>query len=271
MKIAVLISGQPRNLNNNIIDLLKKQKIDYDVFINYWEAENGIYSDIGCKECKYIEFLDLKKVKANTIKIEDDIHQKIINKFNPTKISSQKQIKQLTNTQSQFYSIKKAFELIDNPDDYDFIIQTRFDINIRGTLPDFELLDKNKISLLYYTKFYYLLTVINTIMLLLLYLKYYSFLICYLIIYLYIIIDYGTIDTLLHPLILNFNILMPKFINYTLSIIPKKHYDFLNIYDKIEKNQLCEHVVIEFLVKNGIEIEFIETLVSEIDRNYDYI
>lgn len=277
MKIAVLISGQPRNLTNNIIELLKEQNINFDVFINYWKADNGTYSNIGCKECKYIEFLDLKNVKTNVVKVDEDIDKKIIEKFNPKKISSQNQIKELSNTQSQFYSIKKAFELIDNPDEYDFIIQTRFDVNIKGNF-DFLNKEKNsdKIFLLYYNKFYYLFTSINFIMLLLLYLlrnfKNYLilYLILYLIIYLYIIIDYGTINTLLHPFILNFNIFMPKFINFTLSVIPKKNYHFLRIYDKIEKNELCEQAIISYFVKNNIEISFIESLKSEINRNYNY-
>jgi hypothetical protein len=139
MKIAVCFSGQARNINEyskNILEHLIKL-YDTDVYAHLWYHE----SMLG-KSFHHEHLDDVYKEK-----IED-----FINIYNPRKIKTEKQIdfdlagfnivsqepelrhlsKQVIKEAifrqlSQWYSVKKTYELIENPEQYDFIIRLRTD------------------------------------------------------------------------------------------------------------------------------------------------
>jgi len=143
-KYAILICGQPRVLNRTFIDFCDKININYDIYIHYWISKD----DYFCGNLFNRHF----------IKKDDSIHQKIIDVYKPKKIISEEQ-KTFDNiklniietndyqaTISQFYSIEKAFELIDNIDEYDYIIKIRFDLQCNNLNCNyFDNLDKENI------------------------------------------------------------------------------------------------------------------------------
>lgn len=142
-KFAVIISGQVRTLNRSFLDYLEKININYDVYIHYWSAENNSYENCGNLYNRH----NIKNVPSN-------LHDKIIEVYNPKKIIFENQIifdfnknyidlptNLMQNTISQFYGIYKAFNLIDNINNYTHIIKIRFDfkfINFDDNLHDID-------------------------------------------------------------------------------------------------------------------------------------
>jgi hypothetical protein len=128
-KFAIILSGQPRILNRSFLNYLDKLNIIYDIYINYWTPQNNCYENCGNLFNKHI-----------VQNISNDLHEKIIEIYKPKKIEYQEQIlfnfekdyidiktNLMQNTISEFYGIYKAFNLIDNTDDYTHFIRIRFD------------------------------------------------------------------------------------------------------------------------------------------------
>lgn len=131
MKVAIFISGQPRVIDTSLFRHLQMRGIKFDIFIHYWK-DLSIISEGTAGKIYYNNLTNstnlhdiLKKVyspkkiigesqkKFDYLNIYDNCHDKSINPKVP---------------QSCAYSLKKCFELCDNPDDYDWLIKTRFDI-----------------------------------------------------------------------------------------------------------------------------------------------
>ena len=123
------------------MNYLDKLNIKYDVFIHYWLPINNSYENCGNLFNRHV-----------TKHIPIDLHDKIIETYNPKKIYCENQIvfnfekeyinhktNLMQNTISQFYGIYKSFNLIENINDYSHFIKFRFDyqfINIEDNLLD---------------------------------------------------------------------------------------------------------------------------------------
>jgi hypothetical protein len=146
MKIAICLSGQPRNFNVSF-DSLKEfyfPKYDCDVFIHTWKDKqyNSQFSD---------------KVVEN----KSNLHGDYINLFNPKKIMIEDQILfdpqgvkdptwgcKLDSVMSMFYSIQICNSLrrryeVENNFKYDFVLRIRTDVRLIRHIPVEEIVSNN--------------------------------------------------------------------------------------------------------------------------------
>lgn len=152
MKIALLICGQARILNDSFIKYLKKENINFDTYIHFWLPDNNSYINCGNS---------FNKHEINNIDTEDLIF-KINNIYNPKILKYEKskyfyhknmiELKTNTNNQtiSQYYGIQKSYELIENPKEYTHFIKIRFDFQFNSSNFDLNNLDNES---LYFTGF----------------------------------------------------------------------------------------------------------------------
>ena len=155
MKIALCLSGIPRNLNKAYPNI-KKQLLDPyspDVFIHTWYNKEDIGVPLFNSWGQKIEE-----------QLDNFILSNIFEKFNPKKLLVENQIdfdlpKKLNfpkygfNMVSMLYSINEANNLKkryeeENNFTYDIVIRSRFDLNIFGNLDLFSLDLDNKIHCL---------------------------------------------------------------------------------------------------------------------------
>jgi len=128
MKIAICISGQPRNFKQSYISLKKYflDKYDCDIYFHTWKISNFESTNFGFGNTKY--------------SLIDDDYNDLIQLYNPKDYTIEKPIvfdasgykcpiwrQPLNNTLSMFYSIYKSIQLIE--EEYDYIVRTRFDID----------------------------------------------------------------------------------------------------------------------------------------------
>jgi len=161
MKIAVCISGQPRNYEKGYQELKKwfLDRYNCDIYIHTWKGKTMEAGHKYAKERSY-EF------------IEEDYNQ-ILELFQPTDYHFQKPIPfdntdikgptigyKLNSALSASYSIYAAYQLAKQSNiEYDLIIRTRFDLEFTDYispecifLKNLSLLDFNKINLFEYPK-----------------------------------------------------------------------------------------------------------------------
>ena len=161
MKIAVCISGQPRNYEKGYQELKKwfLDRYDCDVYIHTWKD-------------KVME-AGHKYVKERTYEFIEDDYNRILELYQPKDYFFQKPIPfdtkeikgptigyKLNSTLSASYSIYAAYQLAKQSNvNYDLVIRTRFDLEFTDYispecifLKDLSLLDPNKISLFEYPK-----------------------------------------------------------------------------------------------------------------------
>lgn len=131
MKVAIFISGQPRVIDTSLFRHLQRRGIQYDIFIHYWkdlsvisQGTTGKIHKNNLTNSKDLEAI-LKKVYSPKKIIGE--YQKEFDYFNIYDKCPDKSINPKV-PQSCAYSLKKCFELCDNPDEYDWLIKTRFDI-----------------------------------------------------------------------------------------------------------------------------------------------
>jgi hypothetical protein len=128
MKIAICISGQPRNFKQSYISLKKYflDKYDCDIYFHTWKISNFESTNFGFGNTKY--------------SLINDDYNDLIQLYNPKDYTIEKPIvfddsgykcpiwrQPLNNTLSMFYSIYKSIQLIE--EEYDYIVRTRFDID----------------------------------------------------------------------------------------------------------------------------------------------
>lgn len=151
MKVAVILTGQPRSLEGKThASILSKiiNKYNCDVFTHCWWSKE----DVGTK------YSISPWCLSKDIIAKPDIDIKIQKLYKPKKVkfdasvnllthdNTFDEIKHIHNVNSylcQFYSIRQAYGLIDYPEQYDFIIKLRYDLEII-VFPELELLDKTK-------------------------------------------------------------------------------------------------------------------------------
>lgn len=138
MKIAISISGQPRNFKESYASLkdIFLDKFDCDVYFHTWKSDSFESTDFGNGNVKY--------------ESSNSDYENLIKLFNPVDYIIETPIlfdasgykcpiwrQPLNNTLSMYYSIYKSFQLINS--EYDYVIRTRFDIDyskLNSTLPE---------------------------------------------------------------------------------------------------------------------------------------
>jgi hypothetical protein len=128
MKVAICISGQPRNFKKSYesLKLNYLDKYDCDVYIHSWatptfESTNFGYGNHSylMEEKDYSELLSLYQPKASILE------EPIVFDASGYKCPIWRQ--PLNNTLSMFYSIYKSISQVKHS--YDFVVRTRFDID----------------------------------------------------------------------------------------------------------------------------------------------
>jgi len=143
MKVALCISGQPRNINRGVQNILENMKFDFEVFVHAWWDNNS--NDDTFKKILY----DGRKDEVSE-PMGNDWVGNLYQHFNVNKILIEKQIKlnvpdilekrklRFTHTFgvcSSLYSVYKCNELkrqfeIENNFEYDWVIRTRSDFGL---------------------------------------------------------------------------------------------------------------------------------------------
>ena len=128
MKIAVCISGQPRNFKQSYISLKTHllDKYNCNVYFHTWKDNNFESTNFGFGNNNYL--------------LTNDDYKDLIELYQPKKYILEQPIifdasgykcpiwrQPLNNTLSMFYSLYKSFQLIEH--NYDYVIRTRFDID----------------------------------------------------------------------------------------------------------------------------------------------
>ena len=150
LKIAVVFYGQPRISNIDSYNSIKEHildKYDCDVYIHTWWSKEDYKNKINYMKSPWSIAQDLE--------VKDNIDEILEKMYNPKVIKCEKiktfeDVNSLLkfapnayNTMSQLYTINEASKLIENYEQYDFIIKLRLDIIIYK-IPNLEDLDKNK-------------------------------------------------------------------------------------------------------------------------------
>jgi hypothetical protein len=128
MRIAICISGQPRNFKQSYVSLKKYflDKHDCDIYFHSWKTPSFESTNFGggnhqyqLNEEDYNELVELYQPK-NYI-----LEQPIV--FDASGYQCPIWRQPLNNTLSMFYSIYKSFQLIEG--EYDYVVRTRFDLD----------------------------------------------------------------------------------------------------------------------------------------------
>jgi hypothetical protein len=156
MRVAVCFSGQLRFVNEYSKYILENiiSKYDVDVYAHLWYDEDMLgkpfhheFKD-GYKE-KIEDFVNTYHPK--NMKVESKYTHFDKTKYNL--VSLEYELRHLSKDlfenmifrmESQWYSIQQSYQLIENPDQYDFIIRLRTDCYIQQPIK-LEDLDKNKL------------------------------------------------------------------------------------------------------------------------------
>ena len=146
MKVAILLSGQPRNYYLGYDELKKSylDKYDCDIYLHTWRGGNFEATQFFYDKPKQI------------YKYSEGYINDIIGTFGTTKSSFEEPIvfddkgivdpiwrQPLQNSKSMWYSASKAYDLIEK--DYDVYIRSRFDLRYENSTLDLESLDMNKL------------------------------------------------------------------------------------------------------------------------------
>lgn len=153
MKIAILFAGHLRNgisFTKDTIDYFRRQKgvEQVDAYLHItWEPELvgkciGFHYDnmIVQEEDPTEEIMRIIQPKKLKLEKQADICLDDIPDFNPIYATASTQLDQdnmYFSNIAQFISLKKAFELIENPNEYDAIIRTRYDLRLLNPEYDF--------------------------------------------------------------------------------------------------------------------------------------
>jgi len=128
MRIAICISGQPRNFKQSYTSLKKYflDKYNCDIYFHSWKTSTFESTNFGGGNHQY--------------QLEEEDYNELIELYQPKKYILEQPIvfdasdyqcpiwrQPLNNTLSMFYSIYKSFQLIEG--EYDYVIRTRFDLD----------------------------------------------------------------------------------------------------------------------------------------------
>tara|TARA_R110000772_G_scaffold89631_3_gene185605 strand:- start:1151 stop:1864 length:714 start_codon:yes stop_codon:yes gene_type:complete len=128
MKIAICISGQPRNYKEsfNSLDEHFLKKYDCDVYFHSWKASTFESTNFGTGNKKY--------------QLSEEQYEELLELYRPKSFIYEEPVvfdasgykcpiwrQPLNNTLSMFYSIHKACQLVEG--NYDYIVRARFDLD----------------------------------------------------------------------------------------------------------------------------------------------
>lgn len=128
MKIAICISGQPRNFKQSYesLKIYFLDKYDCDIYFHTWKTDSFESTNFGFGNHQYNlnrnDFHDLISLYQPKNHI---LENPIVFDASDYKCPIWRQ--PLNNTLSMFYSTYKSFQLIEG--DYDYVIRTRFDVD----------------------------------------------------------------------------------------------------------------------------------------------
>lgn len=146
MKVAILISGQPRNYHKGYLQLKKSylDRYDCDVYYNTWNDTHFQATQFSPHD------------PVRNYEMDNNWSNRLEELYQPTATSTQDPVtfddkgivdprwrQPLQNTKSMFYSVQRAFELTNS--DYDCYIRTRFDLQYENSTLDLESLDLDKL------------------------------------------------------------------------------------------------------------------------------
>jgi hypothetical protein len=128
MKIAICISGQPRNFRQSYLSLKEHflDKYNCDIYVHSWKTLSFESTDFGGGNCQYSlgeqDYKDLVQLYQPKRYI---LEQPVV--FDASEYRCPIWRQPLNNTLSMFYSIYKSFQLIQ--DQYRYVVRTRFDVD----------------------------------------------------------------------------------------------------------------------------------------------
>jgi hypothetical protein len=142
MKVAILISGQPRNFKKGYEELKRAylDRYDCDVYLHSWK-------DTKFQATQFFQDRPVQEYTMENSWVDEviNLYQPKISTFEPPKIFDEKNIvdpmwrQPLQNTKAMWYSVQKAFEI--TPPGYDVYIRTRFDLRYEESLLNLSSLD----------------------------------------------------------------------------------------------------------------------------------
>lgn len=145
MKIAVLLPGLIRTFDNKVvIDSFNKtfDSVDFDSYSSIWDIKGKVIKNKDYKKTiEYIsddkilesdiDFLkntfNIKKIKIDSYKKWNDENFVFLNEFDKKHKHSAYQMTK-NGIFSQYYQILESYKLIENPNEYDIIVKSRYDI-----------------------------------------------------------------------------------------------------------------------------------------------
>ena len=150
LKIALVFYGQPRISNIDSYNSIKEKLLDVydcDVYIHTWWSKEDYINNLSYMKSPWSQAKDLQ-VKDNIDEILQKMYKPKVLKCEKIKnfmeVSDKlKLVSNAYNNISQMYTINEASKLIENHEQYDFIIKLRLDIVIQK-IPKLEELDKTK-------------------------------------------------------------------------------------------------------------------------------
>lgn len=137
MKVAVLLTGHIRKpfieLCYNQIRSLICDRHDTDIFISTWDIDNDDHS--VTKESNFKNttnlVLDLYKPKNYFIENTEQFYKNRFASLNPEGRHLAGGALWVERWRDQWHMVKKGWELIDNPEQYDVIVRIRFDLYLK--------------------------------------------------------------------------------------------------------------------------------------------
>lgn len=148
MKVAILISGQPRNFHQGYEELKRAylDRYECDIFLHTWKDNTFTAT----------QFFHDRPV--NQYNLEEGWEEELLELYQPLKATFEPPQtfdnnniidpvwrQPLQNTKSMFYSIHQAFNL--TTPEYDVYIRTRFDLRYEKATLELESLNTNKLHL----------------------------------------------------------------------------------------------------------------------------
>jgi hypothetical protein len=150
LKIALVFYGQPRISNIESYNSIKEKLLDIydcDVYIHTWWSKEDYLNNISYIKSPWSQAKDLQ--------VKDNIDEILKEMYNPKVLKCEKikdfmevsdilkRVPNAYNNISQMYTINEASKLIENYEQYDFIIKLRLDI-VLYKIPKLEELNMDK-------------------------------------------------------------------------------------------------------------------------------
>ena len=152
MKIALCLSGQPRNITRSIPNILEKMDFEFDVFCHSWWDKNSINSKFKKEDSVVSSHTDNNWVSQlyENLNIKKILIEEQVN-FNVADVVEQRKFKYSIpfNNYSSLYSVYRSNELKSNFEieknfKYDWVIRSRYDFGLAKKIT-IENLDNNKV------------------------------------------------------------------------------------------------------------------------------